>query len=933
RTVAAVDGVEFVHEELTPVVGSAGRPTGGSGAPGAVTADPVCNPVVSEGVAPLRADSARATDGVDGTGGKVGILSDSFNGVPRTSDGIADDELPGTGNPCGHTVPVQVLEDETQEPYVLDTNDGGRTLAEIVHDVAPGASLAFATTTNGSLDFAANIRKLAAAGAEVIIDDVQYVDEPMYQDGNIAKAVDDVTEQGVTYLSAAGDGNTLDINGQGVGSYEAVNGYRPMPCPHQLLYGDFNQGDVYADDLYQDCYNFDPVGASATNTITVDAMTTVAVSLGWDEPEWNVPTDLDLWVIDDHIGMAISGSADSQDQTFAANEVAIWNNDWGSPHAYRMLVGRYKNPLHPTGNQPRFKMVNFHEPYQWSYPDIHGIQSLQFPTTDTSVPDPSTTFGHSVATRAGTVAADPYDDPTRVEDYSSRGPGIHCWAPVTGTLVASPRLTPCQKKTIDVTATDRNQTTTYWNDFDSPRRYRGTGASAAHAAGVAALQRAARPCAAPSTVLSAQRTTAHPIGTYGADVQGAGLLDAAAAIAAMPACAVSPASTYHAVNPTRVLEPRNIPGHTGGYTTPWGPGVSRSLDVTDTNGSGVPDTGVSAVVLNVTATDTSSSSFLSVYPDGEPVPVSSNLNWAPGTTIANLVTVRVGTGGKVDFYNALGTVNVIADVVGWYDDGTPIDGKLYTPTTPTRILESRPISGNIGGYTTPWPADTTRTLDVTGSTTGVVPVGASAVVLNVTVTDTTTGGFLTVFPADVTTVPTASNINWSPHRTIPNLVTVRLGTGSGNAGKIKIYNAVGSANVIADVVGYYGSTGSKFHALSPARVLDSRFGNGEILGTWGSGQTRDLDVTQTGLSGVPATGVQAVAMNVTVTDTSSAGFLTLFPADIATVPNASNLNWATHDTIPNLTITRVPTSGSDHVRIYNQVGTTNVIADVVGWFG
>ena len=75
------------------------------------------------------------------------------------------------------------------------------------------------------------------------------------------------------------------------------------------------------------------------------------------------------------------------------------------------------------------------------------------------------------------------------------------------------------------------------------------------------------------------------------------------------------------------------------------------------------------------------------------------------------------------------------------------------------------------------------------------------------------------------------------------------------------------------------------------------------------------------------------AENVTVTDTTAAGFLTLFPATVPTVPNASNLNWPAGTTIPNLTITKVATSGNDNVKIYNQAGLTNVLADVVGWFG
>jgi hypothetical protein len=209
------------------------------------------------------------------------------------------------------------------------------------------------------------------------------------------------------------------------------------------------------------------------------------------------------------------------------------------------------------------------------------------------------------------------------------------------------------------------------------------------------------------------------------------------------------------------------------------------------------------------------------------------------------------------------------------------------------------------------------------------------VVLNLTVTDTSTAGFATVFPADASTVPTASNVNWAAGSTIPNLVTVRLHTGDASTdGKFKICNAAGSAHMIVDVVGFYSSfSGAGFHVLSPTRVLDSRGSTGNLPGAWGAGVTRGLDVTDTYGSGVPASGARAVIMNVTVTDTSTAGFLTLFPASVAIVPNASNLNWAAHDTIPNLTITKVPTSGRYDVNIFNAVGTTNVVADIVGWFG
>ena len=913
--VASVAGVQSVHEELAPMVGSAARASTASS--GAATSA-VCSPVVSEGVTQLKADIARSTYSVDGNGVKVGVLSDSYNNIGGADTGVNNGELPGTGNPCGHATPVQVIQDLSS-----GGEDEGRGMMEIVHDMAPGSPLAFATASQSEGQFANNIRSLANAGAKVIVDDVTYFDEPMYQDGNVSKAVNDVTAQGVSYFSSAGNENVLDNSGHDIGSYEAAGGYRPTACPGTNNFNFFNDGGV------SDCHDFDPSGGvSSGDTFTLAPHTSFGLTLGWNEPQFSVPTDYDIFIIDVATNNVIASSQDSQDDTFAASEVVGVNNGDSVSHQVKVVMGRFKNQVHPSGNTPRFKMVMFAR-NTVSSPQT-PVPFAQFSTSSGSDVIGPTIFGHNAAINGATVAAVPYNDSTTVETYSSRGPATYCYAPVTGTLAAAGPLTSCQTKPLDIAATDGGQTSFFFGS-GPPFRFYGTSAAAPHAAGVAALQFQAKPCANQADILAAQRATGRAVGSFGAGAIGSGLIDASAAIGAMTTCS---ATKFHSVNPTRVLESRNIPGNIGGYTTRWGPGVTRSVDVTNTGGSGVPDTGVSAVVLNVTVTDTDAASYLSLFPNGNARPqTGSNLNWSPGKTIANLVTVKVGTGGKVSIYNEAGNTNVIADVVGWYDDGT-VSGQLYTPTTPTRILESRPISGNIGGYTTPWGANTTRVLDVVGSSTAVVPAGSTAVVLNVTVTDTTTGGFATVFPADVGTVPTASNVNWAPNNTIPNLVTVRLGTGDASTlGKIKIFNAVGSTNIIADVVGYYGASGAGFHALSPTRVLDSRTSTGNLSGTWGAGVTRSLDVTNTYGSGVPASGAQAVIMNVTVTDTSSAGFLTLFPASVATVPNASNLNWAAHDTIPNLTITKVPTSGSDNVKIYNQAGTTNVIADIVGWFG
>ena len=117
--------------------------------------------------------------------------------------------FPGVGNPAGNTEPVVVLEDFPAR------TDEGRAMLQIVHDLAPKAKLGFATANTGQLGFANNIRALAGdpaapnfrAGfkADVIVDDIIYLDEPFFQDGIVAQAVDEVVAKGVSYFSSAGN--------------------------------------------------------------------------------------------------------------------------------------------------------------------------------------------------------------------------------------------------------------------------------------------------------------------------------------------------------------------------------------------------------------------------------------------------------------------------------------------------------------------------------------------------------------------------------------------------------------------------------------------------------------------------------------------------------------------------------------------------------
>ncbi|HEX7442700.1 MAG TPA: hypothetical protein VF320_02370, partial [Acidimicrobiales bacterium] len=322
-------------------------------------------------------------------------------------------------------------------------------------------------------------------------------------------------------------------------------------------------------------------------------------------------------------------------------------------------------------------------------------------------------------------------------------------------------------------------------------------------------------------------------------------------------------------------------------------------------------------------TRTTSAGWATVFPSGTVAPNASNLNWVAGQTVANLVTVPVGGDGAVAIFNAGGSVDLIADVVGWFDDGSTGSGSLYNPVNPARVLDSR-VAG--GPYAFPWSAGEARTVQVAGvANSGVPASGVTAVVVNLTVTDTTAAGYATVYPT-TSPLPNASNLNWGPRETRPNLVSVPVGPD----GRIAIWNAVGSADFIVDVVGYYAAGGAGFHPAQPTRILDSRVGTGGYDTPWPGGASRPLQATGTYGSGVPTSGVVAVILNVTVTDTTAVGYLTVHPAG-PDVPTASNLNWMPGITVPNQVISKLSATGVADV--VNSSGSTDVIADVSGWFG
>ncbi|HJV09215.1 MAG TPA: hypothetical protein VJ653_06020, partial [Acidimicrobiales bacterium] len=321
-------------------------------------------------------------------------------------------------------------------------------------------------------------------------------------------------------------------------------------------------------------------------------------------------------------------------------------------------------------------------------------------------------------------------------------------------------------------------------------------------------------------------------------------------------------------------------------------------------------------------------SFLTAWPAGLPLPLAANLNYVAGQTVPNLVTVKVGAGGQVSLYNNAGSTHVVADVAGWYGEVGATSGSRFTSLAPARILDTRDGTGtqlpqNCPGVPRLCPGGSVD-IQVTGLG-GVPTTGVDAVVLNVTVTQPTATSFLTAWPAGADK-PWAANLNYVAGQTVPNLVVVKVGAG----GKISLYNDAGSTHVVADVTGWFGADGvpgaAGYTSLVPARILDTRFAVG-APGVLGQGSTLDLQMT--GRGGVPASGVSAVVLNVTVTQPTAPSFLTAWPTG-SPFPLAANLNYVANLTVPNLVVVKVGTGGK--VSLYNDAGSTHVVADVAGWF-
>lgn len=477
----------------------------------------------SQGVVTHCADSARTSYGVDGTGVRVGILSDSVESLASLQ---ASGDLPAG---------VTVLSGQAGSG-----RSEGTAMLEIVHDIAPGAGLYFATANGGQAQFAQNILALQAVGCKVIVDDCSYYEEPVFQDGIIAQAVEIVTAAGCIYFSAAGNEGNLNDGTSGVweGDFVAAAG-RPTPITSGTAH-DFGAGINY-------------------NTITVDSPS--FFNLKWADALGASANDYDLYLLNSTRTTIYDYSVDLQDGNDDPYESidSFKFNDTGNTLVIIQKTGGKTRFLHLSANRGRFSRSTAGQ--------IGGHSAAASALSVAAV---------DVATAGGGVFVGGAANP--VERFSSDGPRRIFYmadgTPITPGDFSSTGGALRQKP--DIAAADGVSCSTPGFNL-----FKGTSAAAPHAAGIAALMIDSG-LTTPAQIRQAMTSSAWDIETDGVDRDsGWGLVNALAALGYSIAENVSAPTTPAGLSAGLTNQPlvfsaggaKSSVGHAVQYRFGWGDGT------------------------------------------------------------------------------------------------------------------------------------------------------------------------------------------------------------------------------------------------------------------------------------------------------------------------------------------------------------------------
>ncbi len=509
--------------------------------------------VTSQGDASIDADDARLAFGVDGTGIDVGILSDSFHATLGGSTTAAVCSTPGGDLPVAILTgsSPQVSGDLPPAVTVLDNcdaggfcasggSDEGAALAETLIDLAPAAGVFFHTAFRSEADFAEGISELVACGVDVLVDDVIWPAEPMFQDGIVAQEVQAAVDGGVAYFSASGNRAAAGLDATFADSDTGVDN-TDFPTTGVDLH-DFGSGDRFA-------------------AVTVPAGCGVNLVLQWNQPFSGTlgpgaANDLDLYLcrsdagtqgpdgrlLDcdpfDNVNGALAASTDSQGCTASSGdpfEIVSFSNAGAGPATGYLAVDHY------CGSQSdvRFRVVAFASP-GCSLSTGYGFESAIF--------GGPTVYGHAAAAGARSVAAVFYGEidsggsfeqpPGRIDvsPSSSLGGDLPFYFDGAGDPLAG---APVLRFKPDLAAPEGTNTTFFGVDIDydpdSFPNFFGTSAAVPHAAAVAALMLDRYPALTPAELYLVLDATATDIGAAGIDpLSGSGLVDAHAALVQMP---------------------------------------------------------------------------------------------------------------------------------------------------------------------------------------------------------------------------------------------------------------------------------------------------------------------------------------------------------------------------------------------------------------